>query len=239
MLRTNLFVLTARSNNSGLSQQQNIVVLCLPRNLQPSLIYLKWVVRSGFSQNWHYNAVTPFSLICRLPRKMVNFWLHFLYLGWRSVKNDILRSRTPIALGVLLLVDSIWSQQNTFTPITPRPSGANPSWPRQHRSDVSKPRNTTEPLLAMRGTTSHDKSFSQNSTRPHIYIHLHSHLSDTPRHHEHPHAGRFSQNWHYIAVTPFSLICRLPRKMVNFTCGHKLPFWFCLFVYITTQTWLK
>ena len=46
MLRTNLFVLTARSNNSGLSQQQNIVVLCLPRNLQPSLIYLKWVVRS-------------------------------------------------------------------------------------------------------------------------------------------------------------------------------------------------
>ena len=47
MLRTNLFVLTARSNNSGLSQQQNIVVLCLPRNLQPSLIYLKWVVRSA------------------------------------------------------------------------------------------------------------------------------------------------------------------------------------------------
>ncbi len=47
MLRTNLFVLTARSNNSGLSQQQNIVVLCLPRNLQPSLIHLKWVVRSA------------------------------------------------------------------------------------------------------------------------------------------------------------------------------------------------
>ena len=47
MLRTNLFVLTARSNNSGLSQQQKIVVRGLPPNLQPSLIYLKWVGRSG------------------------------------------------------------------------------------------------------------------------------------------------------------------------------------------------
>ena len=59
MLRTNLFVLAVRSNNSGLSQQQYIVVIGLPPNLQPSLIYLKWVLPAlwlvtcnGYSHLW-------------------------------------------------------------------------------------------------------------------------------------------------------------------------------------------
>ena len=58
MLRTNLFVLTARSNNSGLSQQQKIVVHGLPPNLQPSLIYLKWVLRSDLLYDWSHLMAT-------------------------------------------------------------------------------------------------------------------------------------------------------------------------------------